>query len=100
MVCQAGKAKYDPRRHALVWKLKKFAGDAEHTLTARVELISTTKEGVRPLSHPPLSITFQIPMHTSSGVRVQYLKVWEKSGYKVDKWVRKMTKSGDYQIRT
>jgi hypothetical protein len=34
--CTAGKAKYDPKRHALVWKLKKFAGEAEHTLAAWV----------------------------------------------------------------
>jgi AP-2 complex subunit mu-1 len=38
-------------------------------------------------------------MHSASGVRVQYLKVWEKSSYKVDKWVRKLCKSGDFQIR-
>lgn len=25
----------------------------------------------------------QVPMHSASGVRVQYLKVWEKSSYKV-----------------
>jgi AP-2 complex subunit mu-1 len=41
----------------------------------------------------------QVPMHSASGVKVQYLKVWEKSSYKVDKWVRKLCKSGDYQIR-
>ena len=42
----------------------------------------------------------QVPMYSASGLRVQYLKVWEKSGYKVDKWVRKVCKSGDYNIRT
>ena len=57
--CTAGKAKYDPKRHALVWKLKKFAGEAEHTLTASVELIATTKEK-RPWSRPPLSMSFQV----------------------------------------
>ena len=52
--------------------------------------------------HPPklyLCIV-QVPMYSASGLRVQYLKVWEKSGYKVDKWVRKVCKSGDYMIRT
>ncbi|PRW57884.1 AP-2 complex subunit mu [Chlorella sorokiniana] len=93
-----GKAKYDPKRHALVWKMKKFAGEAEHTLTASVELIATTRER-KPWSRPPLSLSFQVPMHSASGVKVQYLKVWEKSSYKVDKWVRKLCKSGDYQIR-
>eukprot|EP00887_Chlorella_sp_A99_P007974 scaffold12.g7974.t1 len=94
----AGKAKYDPKRHALVWKIKRFAGEAEHTLTASVELIATTRER-KPWGKPPLSMSFQVPMHSCSGVRVQYMKVWEKSSYKVDKWVRKLTRSGDYQIR-
>lgn len=45
----------------------------------------------------------QVPMASSSGLRVSYLKVLERkqgAAYKVDKWVRKMTKSGDYLIRT
>lgn len=94
----AGKAKYDAKRHALVWKLKKFAGEVEHTLAASVELIATTRDR-KPWSRPPLSMSFQVPMHSASGVRVQYLKVWEKSSYKVDKWVRKLLRSGDYQVR-
>lgn len=95
-----GKAKYDPKRGAIVWKIKKFAGVIEHTLAATVELISTTKER-NAWSRPPLSLSFQIPMQNISGIQVQYLTVWEKSGYKVDKWVRKSCKSldGDYQIR-
>lgn len=44
-------------------------------------------------------IWMQVPMYSASGLRVQYLKVWEKSGYRVDKWVRKVCKSGDYSIR-
>jgi len=94
----AGKAKYDPKRGALVWKLKKFTGGTEHTLAANVGLISTDKER-KPWGRPPLGLSFTIPMHSASGVKVQFMKVWEKSGYKVEKWVRKTCKSGDYQIR-
>lgn len=94
----AGKAKYDPKRRALVWKVKKFAGESEHTLTASVELIATTKEK-RPWSRPPLSMSFQVPMYSASGVKVTYLKVWERSSYKVERWVRTLCKSGDYQLR-
>lgn len=42
-------------------------------------------------------------MLSTSSVRVQYLKVVERkqgSSYKVERWVRKMVKSGDYLIRT
>lgn len=93
-----GKAKYDAKRSALVWKIKRFMGGDERTIQADVELISTTRER-KPWSRPPIQLQFQVPMFGASGLRVQYLKVWEKSNYKVDKWVRKLTKSGDYQMR-
>jgi AP-2 complex subunit mu-1 len=94
----SGKAKYDPKRNALVWKIKKFPGMTEHTLVANVELISTSREK-KAWGRPPLSLMFQIPMLSVSGVQIPFMKVWEKSGYKVDKWVRKSCKGGDYQIR-
>jgi len=94
-----GKAKYDAKKHALVWKIKRFEGQWEHTLSASVERLATTREK-KAWGKPPISMSFQVPMFSSSGLRVQYLKVWEKSSYKVDKWVRKVSKSGDYQIRT
>ncbi len=95
----AGKAKYDARRGALVWKLKRLAGGGEATLVASVELIATARER-RPWGRPPLALTFQVPGYSASGVRVEYVRVWERSGYSVEKWVRKLTRSGDYQIRT
>ena len=38
-------------------------------------------------------------MYGASALRVQYLRVWEKSSQKVDKWVRKVCKAGDFSIR-
>ena len=32
----------------------------------------------------------QVPMYSASGLRVQYLRVWEKTNSKVDKWIRKV----------
>ena len=48
---------------------------------------------------PPISIEFQVPMFTASGLRVRFLRVYEKSGYKPTKWIRYITKGGDYQHR-
>jgi AP-2 complex subunit mu-1 len=51
-------------------------------------------------------MSFQVPMFTSSGLKVRFLKVWEKSGYQTVKWVRYLTKAGDggvpgaYEVRT
>lgn len=96
-----GKAKYDATKKALVWKFRRFTGDTEHTLKAEVILVSTTKEH-KPWARPPIAMQFQVPMFSASGLRVTYLKILERklgSQYKVDKWVRKLCKSGDFLIR-
>jgi len=38
-------------------------------------------------------------MFTGSGLRVRYLKIQEKSGYKPKKWIRYISKAGDYSHR-
>lgn len=81
---RSGKAKYDPKRHALVWKLKKFPGETEHTLAASVELIATTRDK-RPWSRPPLSMSFQVrearpPEAASRSLRVRSQRRWKCAG--------------------
>lgn len=46
-----------------------------------------------------LQADFQVPMFTSSGVQVRFLKVYDKSGYLTKRWVRYITRAGHYQIR-
>jgi AP-2 complex subunit mu-1 len=58
-VSGGGKAKYDAKRHALVWKFKKFPGETEASLMANVELIATTKEK-RSWARPPIELQFQV----------------------------------------
>lgn len=96
-----GKAKYDATKKALVWKMRRFSGSEEHSLRAEVQLVSTTKER-KPWARPPIGMNFQVPMYSASGLRVQYLKILERklgSSYKVERWVRKICKSGDYYTR-
>lgn len=98
-----GKAKYNAAGNCLVWKIKKFPGQQELTLSAEVELIATLADKVQ-RNRPPISMEFQVPMFTASGMRVRFLKVWEKSGYNTIKWVRYVTRSGGssgvYEVRT
>ena len=63
-VLRAGKAKYDAKKHALVWKIKRFPGAQEQSLVGTVELIATTKEK-KSWSRPPISLSFQVrrPQH-------------------------------------
>lgn len=47
----------------------------------------------------PISVKFEIPYFTVSGIQVRYLKIIEKSGYQALPWVRYITTNGDYQLR-
>ncbi|KAF8068352.1 AP2M [Scenedesmus sp. PABB004] len=97
----AGKAKYDATKKAIVWKIKRFAGGAEHSLRAEVSMVSTTKER-KAWPRPPISMSFQVPMFSASGLRVAYLKILERragADYAAEKWVRKVTRSGDFLVR-
>ncbi|KAA3475834.1 AP-2 complex subunit mu [Gossypium australe] len=94
----SGRAKYQASIDCLVWKIRKFPGQTEPTLSAEVELISTMAEK-KSWTRPPIQMEFQVPMFTASGLRVRFLKVWEKSGYNTVEWVRYITKAGSYEIR-
>ncbi|KAJ9509174.1 hypothetical protein QJQ45_001664 [Haematococcus lacustris] len=97
-----GKAKYDATKKALVWKVRSFPGEAEHSLRAEVTLLATTRTEKKPWTRPPVTMQFQVPMFNASGLRVAYLQINERklgSAYKVEKWVRKLVKSGDYLTR-
>lgn len=93
----SGKAKYHPEHHAIFWKLKKFPGDASFTLKGEARLLAAMSE--KSWSRPPIVMEFNVPMFTSSGLQVRFLKVFEKSNYQTVKWVRYITKAGQYQIR-
>lgn len=44
---------------------------------------------------PPITVRFEIPYFTVSGIQVRYLKIVEKSGYQALPWVRYITQNGD-----
>jgi AP-2 complex subunit mu-1 len=92
-----GRAKYEPEQNAIVWRVKRFPGKAECIINAEVELMQTVR--AKPWSRPPINVEFQVPMFTSSGVHVRFLRVYDKSGYHTQRWVRYITKAGNYQVR-
>jgi AP-1 complex subunit mu len=47
----------------------------------------------------PISVKFDIPSFTVSGIQVRYLKIQEKSGYQAFPYVKYVTANGDYHIR-
>ena len=94
-----GKLAVAPGGGALVWKLAKFPGDAEYVIQAEVGVVAGAGVGLGVGGVGPLSLEFEIPMFTASGLRVRFLKVVEKSNYKPTKWIRYLTKAGEFHHR-
>jgi AP-2 complex subunit mu-1 len=92
-----GRAKYEPGQRALVWRIGGFQGQTEYNLDAVVTLLPSTRE--KQWTRPPISVDFQIPMWSASGVQVRFLKVYEKNSYQHNKWVKYLTKAGEYQVK-
>ncbi|KAI1229654.1 hypothetical protein IHE44_0010986 [Lamprotornis superbus] len=78
--------------------LRGSQGGKEHLMRAHFGLPSVEKEEEE--GRPPIAVRFEIPYFTVSGIQVRYMKIIEKSGYQALPWVRYITQSGDYQIRT
>ncbi|KAM4643866.1 LOW QUALITY PROTEIN: AP-1 complex subunit mu-2 [Amazona ochrocephala] len=93
-----GSAKYVPERNLVLWTIKSFPGGKEHLMRAHFGLPSVEKEEEE--GRPPVAVRFEIPYFTVSGIQVRYMKIIEKSGYQALPWVRYITQSGDYQLRT
>lgn len=94
-----GSCKHEPENSQMVWTIKMFPGGKEYLTRAHFDLPSISSEDTTEVKRP-ISVKFEIPYFTVSGVQVRYLKVVEKSGYQAMPWVRYITNSGDYQIRT
>jgi len=93
----SGKARYRPQFNAFLWKIKKISGTAEAIFTAKVSLSPMVK---KEWSRPPIALQFRVPMFTSSGVKVRFLKVVEPHlRYVPIKWVRYVTNASTYQHR-
>jgi len=93
-----GKAKYVATENAIVWKIAKFTGAMEYTLTAQVGLMATINK--KAWARPPISLAFQVPMFSASGINIRYLKIIEpKLNYETTKWVRYISTAGNFQHR-
>eukprot|EP01095_Lingulamoeba_sp_RSL-Kostka_P003221 TRINITY_DN1416_c0_g1_i1.p1 TRINITY_DN1416_c0_g1~~TRINITY_DN1416_c0_g1_i1.p1 ORF type:complete len:423 (-),score=129.58 TRINITY_DN1416_c0_g1_i1:166-1434(-) len=93
-----GKITYSPEKNACVWKIKSFQGGREYSMRAKFGLPSIHNEEDID-ERPPVTVKFDIPYFTVSGIQVRYLKIIERSGYQALPWVRYITNSGDYQVR-
>ncbi|KAI2663618.1 AP-1 complex subunit mu-2 [Labeo rohita] len=93
-----GQAKWVPEKSAVEWNIKSFPGGKEFVMRAHFGLPSVESDELE--GKRPITVKFEIPYFTVSGIQVRYLKIIEKSGYQALPWVRYITQSGDYQLRT
>jgi len=93
-----GNVVYVPEKDAIVWNIRQFQGGKEYLMRGSFGLPSVQNEE-NPASKPPISVKFEIPYFTVSGIQVRYLKIIEKSGYQALPWVRYITQNGDYELR-
>ena len=86
---------YHPEQSCCIWKIKQFAGGKELHMRAHFGLPSVrTEDPAEVHKRAPMSVKFEIPYFTVSGIQVRYLKVVEKSGYQALPWVRYITQNG------
>ncbi|KAH8914006.1 AP-1 complex subunit MU-1-like protein [Atractiella rhizophila] len=94
-----GTVQYLPEKSAFVWKIKQLGGSMEFLMRAHFGLPSVKGEDLE--NRVPISVKFEIPYFTVSGIQVRYLKIVEKSGYQALPWFRYITQHGDdYSLRT
>ncbi|KAJ7050508.1 clathrin adaptor mu subunit [Mycena amicta] len=95
-----GSVQYAPDKNAFVWKIKQLAGGKEFLMRAHFGLPSV-KSDSEVEKRAPITVKYEIPYFTVSGIQVRYLKIVEKSGYQALPWVRYITQNGDdYSLRT
>jgi AP-2 complex subunit mu-1 len=68
------------------------------TINVAVDVVPSTRADAR-WAPPPATLSFSVPGHSATGLRVRALRVQEKGGYKVTKWVRYALISGAYEAR-
>lgn len=92
-------AEYIHQDKKIVWQLKKFPGNSEQSMKAKITLKSTCTTQVRN-EIGPINMNFEIPMYNVSNLQVRYLRIAEAmGGYAPYRWVRYVTQSSSYVCR-
>ena len=89
---------YDNQNRKFYWRIKKFAGNSEIQLRIKLTLDKAATSAIRK-EIGPITMNFEIPMYTPSGLSVKYLRIIENTRYNPYRWVRYITKSESYICR-
>ena len=94
-----GSVRYAPEKDCIIWSIKQFSGGKEYLMRAHFGLPSIGRDDEAADKKPPISVSFEVPYFTLSGLSVRYLKCVSKEGYQALPWVRYVCKSGQYELR-
>merc|ERR1712048_855798 len=72
-----GSVRYTPDQDCIVWTIKQFQGQKDFIMTANFGLPSAGADNRDSYMKKPMSVKFEIPYFTVSGVTVRYLKIIE-----------------------
>ena len=90
---------YKTNEKQFVWKLEKVAGGSEQSIKIRFSTSSPINAATRK-EISPLTMDFEVPMHSVSGIAVKSLRIEERSkSYQPQRWVRNITQAGSYAVR-
>jgi AP-1 complex subunit mu len=82
-----------------MWTIKNFPGQTEINLRLQFLVPTVRSDGSELHMKKPISVKFDIPSFTVSGIQVRYLKIQDKTGYQAFPYVKYITMNGDYHIR-
>lgn len=94
-----GVIKYEPDTNSIRWKMKMIRGKKEVRMKCSLQMPLIKSSDYDKYRKRPVSVQFEIPYYTLSGINVRYLKIREKTGYQALSWVRYLAKNGEVNIR-
>ena len=98
--CSTGKAKYDDSANVVVWNIGTLNGAQQEEVKVLVQcLASNTKQSPSLKLTKPVTVDFKIPRLTSSGLKLMYLKITERSNYSPEKKIKYKISNGAYEAR-
>ena len=91
---------YKGPEHCMYWFIKKFGANTQHNFKIKIVLDSKADISAASREIGPVQMIYEVPMWTSSGLKVKFLRVNEAGrDTKPNRWVRYITQSESYTCR-
>lgn len=93
------KADYIQNEKCCIWKIPKFQGGTDNSLTTKITIQNNNPAECRK-ELGPITMSFEIPTYNISKLQVKELKVLtNEKNYNALRWVRAVTQANSYVIR-